>query len=141
MGAWDTASLTGDTFQLDVHASGRANFENAMKIAFSEKVKSKAKFYLKHPEAGLILFWHDPKLPDSQELPNEMNVDAAIDFVWQWLNSFDSQSIVAYAGKQPDLDGNVLLGGFRAYNETWGHVLSYHTAIVAVKPEYILQSK
>ncbi len=137
--AWDTASNNSDTFRLDVHSSTRKNFEHAMHIAFSSH--RCATHYLKDGKAGLVFFWVDPNMPDAYPLPNEMDVDGAIEFAWQWLGSFNRQTIEIYAGKEPDLDGDVELGGFRVYNEAWGHVLGQFAAIVAVQPEYRLLGK
>lgn len=141
MGKWDDASPNGDSFQLDVHSSTRVNFERAMKIAFSGMQEATAKYYLKDDKAGLVFFKYDPEIKGAQELPNEMDANSCIDFAWQWLNSFDYQSIENYAGKKPSGDADAVLGGFRVYNETWGFVLRNHAAIVAVKPEYILHGK
>jgi hypothetical protein len=137
---WDEAPAYGDTHQMDVYSSTKLNFGHAMRIAFSNH--REAEYYKKDSKAGLVLFWTEPHgLDGVYPLPNKMNVEAAIEFCWQWLCSLDGKSVEDYTGRPPSIDGSVLLGGFRVYNEEWGHVLGQHAAIVAVRPEYILLGK
>lgn len=65
---------------------------------------------------------------------------------WDWLEAEWQKPAKERVATDPDAKeyqgGDVdSVQGFRVYNETWGHVAGYFTAICAIQPAYIWAGK
>jgi hypothetical protein len=120
-----------DNFTIDLTCEGRDEFQVAMKLAWRKY--NKATHYLIDQKAGMVLFWLYPQ-NGAQPLPYAMNADAAIPFVWNWLESADR-------GPQPGHDGHNGKG-WRLHATDWGHVEGFGwSSMFAVQPIWAMYGK
>jgi hypothetical protein len=120
-----------DNFNIDVTSQGRANFDLAFLIAFSQYVKCKA--YKIDKDKGFVLYWLTTE-GAVNTLPYEMDWKETADFVWGWL-------LKNRPSKTPELfDGSYELG-YRIYTEDWGHAGRDCRAFLAIKPIWALYGK
>lgn len=121
-----------DNFLFDVTCRGEEPFNVAMQLAFGEAT---ATAYVVDPEKGLIFLWSPPERKEPSVLPLPFRMDAlsAAHFAGRWLAQTEFP-------RQPDHDGDNRKG-WRVYNEAWGHVGSYHYAIIAVQPAWAMLGK
>jgi hypothetical protein len=86
--------------------------------------------------AGIVLLWsasnvyQKPAIP----LPYPMQLEAATEFLWHWLQSSDF-------GRQPDHDGDNGKGFEVTTGNGWGHVEECHYSIVGVYPDWQMYGK
>jgi len=126
-----------DNFHFDLTAESDALLRDAMKIAFSKHTR--ATHYMVWPEKGLVFFWTkpDPKdqvgAPEPVAFPFTMDPIGAADFASRWLAE------TTYP-KEPDHDGDNGKG-WRLYNESWGHIGNYWSAMIAVQPVWAMYGK
>jgi len=90
-------------FEVKVLSTGKAHFEQAMLLVFAGAPGGKATNY--SVEGGTMqLHWHtDSK---ATPLPYAMDFNAAMQFVWNWLQSLGEE---AY-GEEDDCDGSIAKG-------------------------------
>ncbi len=81
----------------------------------------------------LVFFWSKPSIPEYRALPFKMNLTAAVDFAWPWLEQ-------AERGPAPDHDGDNEKG-WRVYNEGWTHVANLWEAKVAIETYWLMAGK
>jgi hypothetical protein len=79
----------------------------------------------------LVLFWTADHA--MTPLPAPMGPADVEPFVRTWLQA-------AEYGPEPDHDGDNSMG-WRVYNEAWGHVGPYRTAICAIEPVWLMHGK
>lgn len=120
-----------DNKQFDITAEDKEEFILSMKIAFGTRYPHKAVAYL-IKDGILILFWHKHK--DAIDLLYPMDVNETVEFVWGWLQK------TAPAEREPDHDGDNGKG-FRVFCDMWGHVKSYSSAFVGIRPEWAWYGK
>lgn len=125
--------MAGDNKGLLIVNEGRTMFDLAMRLAFDGAPGMKAKHYAITEKDGLILLWSGDSILKSQPLPYEMGVEAAIPFVWNWLDQADY-------GRRPDHDGDNGKG-WTFHRDGWGHVGGSRYAIVAIKPTWSMYGK
>ena len=107
--------MVPSNFRLVVESRGREHFVAAMKMCFDDFPTAT---HYKIDSAGMHLFWGKSMsvanaVEEPIPLPYEMNVDAAIEFVWGWLQAADR-------GPEPDLDGSCKRDGFIVENTKHG---------------------
>ena len=133
--------LHSDSFEINVCSESREHFDEVMRIVLHEPhvdprySDPEVEGYVLDPEKGMILLWSlDKDRQDQVKLPYKMDYEAACDFVWHWLESFDYSKI-----KREDHDGDDEKG-WRVYTiNDWGEF--QYCAIVAIKPEWMVYSK
>lgn len=88
------------------------------------------------PKSGMVLFWHEDHLHQvkSVALPFPLGVDAAVDFLWAWMENADF-------GKEPDHDGDNGKGFIVTTGDFWGHVEGSHYAFLGVYPDWQMYGK
>ena len=118
-----------NNFHVKVQSEGKGHFELAMRLFFGTHQTAIA--YEQCKDKGLILYGSKHK--DATELPYEMELGDAINFVWGWLKK------TSYP-QAPDHDGDNG-SGFIVYNEDWGHVKDHWQAFVAIKPIWAMYGK
>lgn len=86
--------------------------------------------------AGMILLWHEDTIGgvEATKLPFELDADAAVGFLWEWLKT------VEYP-EQPDHDGSNEEGYVVTTGDFWGHVEGSHYAFLGVYPEWLMYGK
>jgi hypothetical protein len=138
-----------DNQLIDINGLGQLNFAKAMYFFFTNKttVVASATSKLK----GLILFWYVPENvvrthwnkdtpvpvvddPDSviSKLPYPMDVNAATQFAWFWLQSSAAAPCLE---PEPDHDGDNKVG-WRVYSE-----VGESQALLAVQPIWAMYGK
>lgn len=122
--------MVPSNFRLTVESRGREHFVAAMKMCFDDH--STATHY-KIDKDGLHLFWGSSEYAHAKsdgiaKLPYEMKVDAAVEFVWGWLQSADR-------GEQPDHDGSNGKDGFVVEHVPFGWSYEF-VRVRAVWSEY-----
>lgn len=123
--------MAGDNCMLVVVNEGRVMFEHAMRLAFSNH--STAVAYAITEDDGLILLWCADARIKSTDLPYPMKIEAAIQFVWNWLEQADY-------GRQPDHDGDNGKG-WTVHRDGWGHVAGSFYSICGIKPTWAMYGK
>jgi hypothetical protein len=85
---------------------------------------------------GIILLWHEDKIggKDASVLPFPLKQQAAVDFLWHYLETGDF-------GEQPDHDGSNGKGFIVTTGDFWGHVCSSFYAFMAVYPDWQMYGK
>jgi len=123
-----------DNFYIDIRAEGRSAFEVALKLAWRRH--GKATHYLIDPKAGMVLFSSAPSNGrGAAPLPYPMDADAALPFVWNWLEGVDR-------GPQPDHDGDNGKGWRLHVANGWGHVEGFGwQSVVAAQPIWAMYGK
>lgn len=113
-------SIYCGNFKVIVESYGRAHFEEAMRMCFD--AHSTATHYSIDGN-GLHLFWSG-SAKEAKPLPYEMKADAAIEFVWGWLQTADR-------GPEPGHDGSNRADGFRieSRDEGWSYAIASITAV------------
>lgn len=88
------ATFPGSNFSFDVTCIGRDHFDALMSIVFASH--SKATHYWIIPTdkiKRMVLYWHEPSGVGGdkgvQPLPYPMELKAASDFVWHWLQNVE----------------------------------------------------
>lgn len=126
-----------DNFRIDVNAAGDILLRDVMRIVFTRH--SHATHYMLWPGKGLVFFWTEPRAaeqvgaPEPIGFPFKMDADGAAEFARRWLADTEYP-------KQPDHDGDNSKG-WRVYNEAWGHIGNYWSAIIAVQPTWAMHGK
>lgn len=82
------------------------------------------------PDTLVLLRWHEG---DAHPLPAPLDDEGATVLVRRWLDAADY-------GNEPDIDGSAEKG-WRVFNESWGHVHSYRSAICGIRPAWALYGK
>lgn len=125
-----------DNRVISIQSEGWRAFQLAFELLWDNCPGGKATHYYHHPKHGLVLLWkHDdfyiPETPNQPALPLPfaMNLKAATDMAWSWLQEQSDSSYQDYC----DHDGS-MGKGFKVYNEAWGHVANSHYAFLAVVP-------
>jgi hypothetical protein len=140
-----------DNWSINLCDSSREHFELAMKMAFESNCPGKkVKFYaLSDDNRSMVLIWgdkhkegpvqlgkYDKPIPAQiKALPYEMDVKAAIDFTWHWLNGAADQ------GKEIWSDDVWREVGYRLHTNYWGHALEHHYGVIAITGEHALIGK
>lgn len=113
---------------------------------FAWKGKGKAQVEYTCPECGgsgkrnaqsaMILLWHEDQVRgvSASLLPFPLTCDAAIEFLWSWLQTADF-------GEQPDHDGSNGKGFIVTTGNFWGHVEGSHYAFIGVYPDWQMYGK
>lgn len=85
---------------------------------------------------GMVLLWSADKVREEKAiaLPFPLTVDAAIEFLWAWLDTADF-------GQQPDQDGSNRRGFVVTSGDFWGHVEGSHYAFIGVYPDWQMYGK
>lgn len=129
-----------DNRVFNVNGEGKEMLRDTLRLAFAQEgSNTTAKGYIIDPKKGMILLWYNenPSIP----FPSALNVDAATEVVWQWLQT-EPQIEHESHWDQDYVDGDVSTDlGWRVYCEDWGHVARHHGAIVAIKPAYMWYGK
>jgi hypothetical protein len=86
--------------------------------------------------AGMVLLWHEDTVGGvaASPLPFPLTVDAAVDFLWRYLES-------AEFGCQPDHDGSNGKGFIVSTGNFWGHVEGSYCAFIGVYPDWQMYGK
>lgn len=120
-----------DNTKIDIRCEGRENFEEAMKLIFQCASGGLATHYRFDNKYGIVLYWAESE--KATRLPYSMNVNAAIEFVWNWLQ------VVDY-GTQPNHDGSNTKG-WTVFNENWSQIDHEWQAFAAIRPEWMMHGK
>lgn len=139
-------SLGFSNCRIDITGRGPEDFKKAMSFFFPHK-NDTAKAFAVDPKKGMILYWvapddHKPASKtsggaDIKSLPYEMKFEAAVQFVWNWLETDEARTI---RGHQPDHDGDNA-EAWRVYNESWTHVDDRWEALVGIEPLWAMYGK
>lgn len=127
--------MSFDNQHIDICSQGRADFEKAMSFFFRHE-KSTVNIFQIHPKLGLVLGWsHNLNdIAGAQPLPYEMNMSAAVEFAWHWVEQ-------APLGNEPDHDGDNKRA-WRVYNQSWAQVQADRfTGLVAIQPIWAMYGK
>jgi len=127
--------MSFDNQHIDIASIGRPDFEKAMSFFFRHE-KATVNIFQITEKHGLVLGWsHDIKNEKTaKELPYEMDVKAATEFAWHWLQK-------APLGREPDHDGDNK-PAWRVYNESWAKVWVEHfSGLVAIQPIWAMYGK
>jgi hypothetical protein len=86
--------------------------------------------------SGIVLLWHEDDIHQQKtvQLPFPLDVNAAVDFLWSWLQAADLV-------KQPDHDGSNGKGFIVTTGDFWGHVEGSHYAFIGVYPDWQMYGK
>ena len=86
--------------------------------------------------AAMVLLWHEDTVRGvkASQLPFPLTCDAAIDFLWSWLQTADF-------GEQPDHDGSNGHGFVVTTGDFWGHVEGSHYGFIGVYPDWQMYGK
>lgn len=131
-----------DNFKVEIHSSGREHFETALTLAWKHAPGGYAITYAIDPDPnlGLVFFWSDTdktvgeKATKIAPLPYRMNLKAAIEFAWNWLDTAEYPD-------EPDHDGSNSKGFVVSTGNHWGHIGGSHFAIVSVSPTWMMHGK
>ncbi len=166
--------MPGDNFKVEVVSEGKAHFDAAVRLAWSNCPGGKATHYLTPVPAhncddcygsgkrtawvnpketveypcqschggkidkaeGMVLLWNKDYIrgQDAMALPFPLTVDAAISFLWEWLQTADF-------GQEPDQDGSNGKGFVVKTGDFWGHVEGSHYAFIGVYPDWQMYGK
>ncbi len=154
-------SLAFDNCHISITGQGEDTFNKAMSFFFSRETDT-VLAYAVDPKKGMILYWFVPELTLAKAnateftthvnslpapatsggsviklLPYTMNLKAAAQFAWNWLQTPDAGSI---RGNAPDTDGDVG-SAWRVYNEEWNKVDCYSEGLVAILPVWAIYGK
>jgi len=82
------------------------------------------------------LLWNESSVHQikATALPFPLTVDAAVNFLWDWLDSADF-------GQEPDQDGSNEKGFVVTTGDCWGHVEGCYYSILGVYPDWQMYGK
>jgi len=139
-------SLGFDNCVISITGQGPEDFKKAMSFFFPCK-QDTVKAFAVDPKKGMILYWvaPDDSIPASKtsggapikSLPYAMKFEAAVQFVWNWMETPEALEI---RGHEPDHDGD---NGeaWIVYNESWTHVDDRWEALVGIRPIWAMYGK
>jgi hypothetical protein len=84
----------------------------------------------------MVLLWSEDSVRDvkASPLPFPLTCDAAVDFLWAWLQTADF-------GEKPDHDGSNHQGFVVTTGDFWGHVEGSRYAFLGVYPDWQMYGK
>ncbi|MBD8088996.1 hypothetical protein IFT48_03305 [Pseudomonas fluorescens] len=143
-----------DNRTINIVSEGRDDLRAALSILFKTNIKAThyCEFRLVGAKPGETGYGIESSIfkEDSQGIPTlilstapikgqgqktmfPMDLDNSVDNAMGWLQNVDYPD-------EPGIDGGCKKG-WRAFTESWGHVLGSHHAIVAIQPEWALYGK
>ena len=86
--------------------------------------------------SGIVLLWGEDRvrLIKATPLPFPLAVDAAVNFLWDWLETADF-------GQEPDHDGSNGKGFIVTTGDFWGHVEGSRYAFIGVYADWQMYGK
>lgn len=128
---------------ISITGRGEESFKKAMSFFFPNKTDKVTAFAV-DPKKGMILYWVGPESRDKtsggapiKPLPYEMKFEAAVQFVWNWLETDEASKV---RGHEPDHDGDNE-PAWIVYNESWTHVDDRWEALVGICPIWAMYGK
>lgn len=132
-----------DNFSMDVTADSEQTLRELLSIAFRHNCPGgKASHWTEIGRMNdqvlcrvLVFLWHEEKREGEEvhKLPVPLDADGAAEIAIRWLDETDR-------GNEPDHDGSNS-EGFRVYCDFWGHVETFHYAVVGIVPIWAMHGK